>query len=346
MKCRDFFKDRLAAYLIYGCAWLFIIIFLSAFHVQLQAIVIVSVIGLLAVLTAELWCFLRKKAYYDKLEKCLAELDKKYLICEMTEYPDFLDGRILHDTLLETGKSMCDNISEYRHENTEFREYIELWVHEIKLPLASLQLMCHNDKNIRYMEKIGQIDSFIENVLYYARSETAEKDYLIREVSLKRAFGEIAIKNREQLQARNVTIHAENLDVNVMTDGKWLEYILGQLMGNSMKYFDLKREPEILIYAEDSNDKTVLHFRDNGIGIPENDLPYIFEKSFTGVNGRTHAKSTGMGLYIVKKLCGKLGHSVSVKSVQGEFTEIIITFGRNDFNKIKATPYKDCCADT
>jgi hypothetical protein len=335
MKLRDFLKDRLPAYLIYFCALLFMIIFLSAFRVRLQAAVIVGAIGFLAVFSAELWNFLRKKAYYDKLENCLAELDKKYLVCEMTENPDFLDGRILQDTLSETGKSMCENIAEYRLENKEFREYIELWVHEIKLPLASLQLMCHNDKSTRYLEKIGQIDSYIENVLYYARSETAEKDYLIREVSLKRAFGEIAIKNREQLQGLNVSLRAENLDVNVMTDGKWLEYILGQLMGNSMKYFSDKREPEILVYAENTKDKTVLHFRDNGVGIPENDLPYIFEKTFTGENGRARAKSTGMGLYIVKKLCGKLGHSVSAKSVQGEFTEIIITFGKNDFNKIR-----------
>jgi hypothetical protein len=184
------------------------------------------------------------------------------------------------------------------------------------------------------MEQIGQIDNYIENVLYYARSETAEKDYLIRDVSLKRIFGEIALKNREQLQARNVNIQAKNLDIYVTTDSKWLEYILGQIMGNSMKYFSDEREPEILVYAENTKDRTILHFRDNGIGITERDLPYIFEKSFTGENGRTHAKSTGMGLYIVKKLCDKLGHSVKVQSVQGEFTEIIITFGRNDFNKI------------
>jgi hypothetical protein len=335
MKCRDFLKDRLATYAVYGFAWVLAVIFLSAFHVRMQAVVIVSVIGFLAVFSTELRNFLQKKAYYDKLESCLSELDKKYLICEMTENPDFLEGRILHEALRETNKSMCDNIAEYRQENAEFREYIELWVHEIKLPLASLQLMCHNDKNTRYTEKIGQIDSYIENVLYYARSETAEKDYLIRETSLKRVFGEIAIKNRESLQAQNVTVRAEKLDVNVMTDGKWLEYILGQLMGNSMKYFSSDREPEIRVFAEDTKDKTVLHFRDNGVGIPENDLPYIFEKSFTGENGRTHAKSTGMGLYIVKKLCGKLGHSVSVKSVQGEFTEILIAFGKNDYNKIR-----------
>jgi signal transduction histidine kinase len=170
-------------------------------------------------------------------------------------------------------------------------------------------------------------------VLYYARSENAEKDYLIKEVSLKRAFTDTALKNREELLGRNVSVSTENLDWNVMTDSKWLEYMLGQLMGNSMKYFSPDREPEIRVYAEDKQDKTILHFRDNGIGIPESDLPHVFEKSFTGENGHTHRESTGMGLYIVKKLCDKLGHGVSVKSVQGEFTEIILSFGKNDLHK-------------
>jgi hypothetical protein len=193
--------------------------------------------------------------------------------------------------------------------------------------------MCHNDGNTKYAEYLKKIDDYIENVLYYARSENAEKDYLIKEVSLKRAFADTALKNREELLGRNVSVVTENLDCNVMTDSKWLEYMLGQLMGNSMKYFSPDREPEIRVYAEDKQDKTTLHFCDNGIGIPESDLPHIFEKSFTGENGHTHAKSTGMGLYIVKKLCDKLGHGVLVKSVQGEFTEIILTFGKNNLHK-------------
>lgn len=335
MKYKDFLRDRFAAYLIYSFAWALALVFLSAFHVCLQALVIISIIYLLAIFSAELWTFLRKKTYYDKMENCLIELDQKYLLCEMSECPSFLDGRILHETLQETNKSMCERIAEYRLENKEFREYIELWVHEIKLPLASLQLMCHNDGNSKYTEPIKRMNNCIENVLYYARSEMAEKDYLIRAISLKHAFGRIAVKNREELQGRNVTVHTENLDIAVMTDGKWLEYILGQLMSNSMKYFSPDRTPEIFVSAESLKDRILLRFYDNGVGIPESDLPYIFEKSFTGENGRTHAKSTGMGLYIVKKLCNKLGHAVSVRSEQGVFTEICIAFGRNDYNKMQ-----------
>ena len=331
MKFKDHLKDRLTAYLIYGISWVLVLIFMAAFRIPFQAIVIVSIILLLTVIAAELWGIWRKKSYYDKLLHCLDELDKKHLLFEMAEVPEFLDGRILYNVMQETNRSMCEHIAEYRRENKGFREYIELWVHEIKLPVAGLQLMCHNDGNTKYAEQLKQIDDYIENVLYYARSGNAEKDYIIGSVSLKRAFADIAIKNREQLQQRDITLRTEDLDNNVMTDGKWLGFILGQLMGNSMKY----GATEIIVTAEALPDRTVLHFWDNGIGIPENDLPYIFEKSFTGENGRTHRRSTGMGLYIVGKLCKKLGHSVAAKSVQGEFTEIVITFGKNDIYDVR-----------
>ncbi|MBR2283813.1 MAG: sensor histidine kinase [Ruminococcus sp.] len=330
MKLTDYLKDRLTAYLIYGTSWVLVLIFMAAFRISFQAIIIVSLILLLAIIFAELWGYFRKKGYYDKLLHCLDELDKKYLLSEMTDNPDFLDGRILYEVMQETNKSMCEHIAEYRRENKEFREYIELWVHEIKLPVASVQLMCHNDNNAKYSEQLKRIDDYIENVLYYARSGNAEKDYIIKPVSLKRTFADIAVKNREELQERNITLQTDNLDIDVMTDGKWLGFILGQLMGNSMKY----EASEISVTAEDFPDKTILHFRDNGCGIPESDLPYIFDKTFTGENGRTHKKSTGMGLHIVKKLCDKLGHGVAAKSIQGEYTEIIITFGKHDLHEV------------
>lgn len=331
MSITEYLKDRLAAYLIYVFSLALIVVFMAAFGITFQAIVIVSVIFLTAVTVAEIWGFLRKRSYYGRLRHCLDELDQKYLLSEMVENPDFLDGRILFEVLQETNKSMCEHIAEYRRENKEFREYIELWVHEIKLPVAGVQLMSHNDGNTKYSGQLRRIDDCIENVLYYARSGNAEKDYIIKPVSLKRTFADIAIKNREQLQERGIALDTGELDVNVMTDGKWLSFILGQLMDNSMKY----EADEISVTAQDFPDRTQLHFRDNGCGISESDLPYIFEKSFTGTNGRTHQKSTGMGLYIVKKLCSKLGHSVTAQSVQGEFTEIIITFGKNDIHDVR-----------
>lgn len=330
-----FLKDKFVAYVIYGLALCFNIIFLSAFNVPIPAIVIASSIIILAFIIVQLWDFFRRKNYYDRLLRCINDLDKKYLISEMQVTPNFYDGQILYEVLYEANKSMYEHIKEYSQENTEFQEYIELWVHEIKIPVSRLQLMCHNDGNTKYSVQLQCIDDYIENVLYYVRSRNAEKDYIFKEISLKRVFADVALKNREELQLRGVKIKAENLDVYVVSDSKWLFYIINQLMGNSMKYFSAERIPEITIFAEEKSDRVIFHFRDNGIGIPSSDLPYIFEKSFTGENGHIRAKSTGMGLYIVRNLCKKLGHDVSVESIQGEYTEIIISFGKNDFHKMQ-----------
>ncbi|MDE5772107.1 MAG: sensor histidine kinase [Ruminococcus sp.] len=337
MNFRKFLADKFIPVVISLCAWLIIWDFLSAFHIKSGQIFIIGIIYFTADIIKTLWEYFRRKTFYTTLVSDTETLDKKYLLSAMTESPDFYEGQIFYEILCETNKSMCDNVAEYRRHSTEFQEYIELWVHEVKLPVASLLLMCHNnpEKSEKYSKQLRRIDECIENVMYYVRSENAEKDYLIKEVSLKRAFNASAVKNREELQQRNVVLKTKNLDITVMTDSKWLEYIMGQIIGNSMKYFSDDREPEINIYSVETDDNVILHMRDNGIGIPTSDLPYIFEKSYTGENGRTHAKSTGMGLYIIKKLCESLGHDVKAESVQNEFTDIIITFGKNNFIKFK-----------
>ena len=330
MKFSAYLKDRIPDIIIFITVWIVSLVFLSAYRFLTEAMVILSIVLWFGAAAVFLRDFFRKKFFYDKLLNCLNELDQKYLLSEMVTQPDFLEGRILTDVLGECSRSMCGNVAAHRRETTEFREYIEMWVHEVKLPVASLQLMCHNDGSSKYSEQLKRIDDYIENVLYYARSRNAEKDYIIKKTSLKRAFIDNAIRYREELQERGIALSTENLDVDVMTDAKWLGFIFSQLTGNSMKY----EATEITVTAEETNDSISLHFRDNGIGIPESDLPYIFEKSFTGENGRTHTKSTGMGLYIVSMLCQKLGHSVRAESVQSKYTDIIISFGKNDFLEV------------
>lgn len=333
MKLSSYIRDRLWFYMIFAAALGLILLFLMAYRVSSQLIICICMIFFFFLISEELIGFLRKARFYTDMRCKLDGLDKKYLIHEMISKPDFLEGEILYEALCDTNKSMCENVAEYKRSSAEFRDFIEMWVHEVKLPVASLQLMAHNHRDSiseRYIEQLRRIDDYTDQVLYYARSENAEKDYIIKETSLKRAVARVALKNREAVQLAGASIETEGLELPVMTDGKWLEFMLGQFMANSLKYTVPDREPVIRITAEDKEDRVFLHFRDNGAGITSGDIPRVFEKSFTGENGHTYARSTGMGMYIVKCLCDRLGHGISVSSKQGSFTEFTIAFAKND----------------
>ncbi|MBR1693178.1 MAG: sensor histidine kinase [Lachnospiraceae bacterium] len=336
MKVLNYIKDKLWVYVIKAAAMTAIMIFLLAYKVEGQAICVVTVIFSMTVFFSELWDYVRKKGFFDQLATSLEELNKKYLLPELLPQPGFYEGELLSEALSECGKSMTENVAEYRKQSREFREYIEMWVHEAKIPVASLRLMCHNnaDADKKMITQLKRIDDNIENVLYYARSENAEKDYVIKEVSLQRVFGSVAVRNRESLQLVEAEIETSGLDVTVMTDSKWMEFIFGQLMANSLKYMAPERSFVLNVYAENHDDQVVFHFRDNGVGIPAADIPYVFDKSFTGSNGRKDTRSTGMGLYIVRNLCERLGHRVHIESEQGSFTDVQIFFSRNNFYKM------------
>ena len=137
------------------------------------------------------------------------------------------------------------------------------------------------------------------------------------------------------LTKNNIDFQVENADADVCTDSKWLEFILNQIISNSIKYRDEKKTDGsvIKIYVVKNDKSTVLNIYDNGIGIPAADLPRVFDKSFTGENGHAYSKATGMGIYIVKNLCEKLGHKITIESVKGEYTLVSIEFFKNDFYK-------------
>ena len=143
------------------------------------------------------------------------------------------------------------------------------------------------------------------------------------------------MKNKDDLLENNISFIVEAKDEMVLTDSKWLEFIINQIVSNSIKYKRDDVDSVIKLKVEEQSKQIDLHIYDNGIGIPKKDIKRVFEKTFTGENGRSRSKSTGMGLYIVKRLCEKLGHKIAVKSVPNEYTDVVISFSKNDFYKIK-----------
>ncbi len=337
MKFGKYLVDKYIEILIACFGFIIVIMMLLAFKVSSQVIIALIVVFFLFSLIIILTNYLKRRNFYNNLIANVKKLDKKYLVLEMLQEPTFYDGEILYQVLYDINKSMNENVKDLEISLNDFKEYIELWIHEIKLPISSLTLMNHNNKNKidkRYEEQINKIDNYVDQILYFVRSENAEKDYLIKENNLKKIINNVALKNKNDLLENNINFVVEVGNEIVLTDSKWLEFIINQIISNSIKYTTNNKDKVIKIYVEELPRQIDLHIYDNGIGIPAKDIKRVFDKTFTGENGRNRSKSTGMGLYIVKKLCDKLGHKISIESVVNEYTEVKISFSKNDFYKI------------
>ncbi len=272
--------------------------------------------------------YLKQNRFYKNMISVLENLDKKYLLPEVIEEPEFLEGKIVYDVLKETNKNMNENVKYYKEKQAEYREYIETWVHEIKTPIASTKLILENggsENSSKISYQIKKIEEYIEQVLYYSKSEDISKDYIIKEFNLSEAV-KIAIKNNSKdFINKKIALKLNEIDIMIFSDIKWVSFIINQIIGNSIKYTQ-KGKGEIRIYTKANENSNSLIIQDNGIGISKRDINRVFEKGFTGENGRIFGKSTGMGLYLCKSLCEKLGLGIKLESHNNVGTKVEIVF--------------------
>lgn len=275
--------------------------------------------------------YIRKHDYYEGVRQNLERLDRKYLISEMMEEPSFIEGKVLYEVTKAADKSMNDEIAKYRLVSQEYREYIETWVHEIKTPISSSRLIMENNPGeviYSLSEELSKIENFVDQALFYSRSSNVEKDYVIKQTSLKDLVGSVLKKHSSMLIEAKISIKTSELDKTIYTDVKWTDFILGQILMNSVKY--RRENPCIELYGTENENSVTLVISDNGSGIPRQDLYRVFQKGFTGTNGRSVAKSTGMGLYLCKKLCEKMNLGISITSEENRGTAVSIVFPKSN----------------
>ena len=332
MKLRTFLKDKLFYILSVFAVGAFIALFIAVLHAPAYAAIFLLFLYAFAVALPLVLEYLQKRSFYTPLLKNLEELDKKYLMSELIDEPSFTEGRILYEALVQSNKSMNDEIARYRLASQEYREYIEAWVHEVKTPIASSRLIIENNQSaptLSIEEELKKIEKFVEQALFYTRSNTVEKDYVIKRTTLKALVASALKKNAPMFIENNVSVSSDNLDKEVFTDLKWTDFILTQILTNSVKYKKDEAACIRMIGVQNENSVT-LYLRDNGIGIPQRDLARVCEKGFTGSNGRTTEKSTGLGLYLCKKLCDKLNLGLAITSEEGKGTTVAVTFPRSN----------------
>ena len=334
MRFGFYLKDKLIFTLIALLSLIIITSLLLVFDINKVLVILISIILLLTYLLVIIYDYIKRKIFYDELRKNLNSLDKKYLITEMIKESNFIDSKLLTEFLYEIDKSMHEEINNYKYSINEFIEYIELWCHEIKTPIATTKLIIDNNKNEvtkNILEEVDKIENYIEQVLYYSRSDLVEKDYIIGNADLKQIVDDVIKKNKKDLINKKIKVDIGELPI-VESDSKWLTFIINQIVTNSIKYCSNK--PEIKIYAKINKNNVLLNIEDNGIGIMDTEIDKVFDKGFTGTNGRMKYNSTGIGLYLCKKLCDKLGHSITIQSKVNSKTILTIVFPNNSMTNL------------
>lgn len=231
----------------------------------------------------------------------------------------------------ETLRAQQQTIAQLQTQMDDYEDYVELWAHEVKTPLALLTLVLDNRRDT-LPEAVGfkldyarnRMQAFIDQMLYYARLRGARRDYRFERLTLRSCIDEVLDDYRPLLEEKHIRIERQLADETVFTDRRGLCFLLGQLVSNSVKYTS---DAPVLTFSLTCNTaETVLTVRDNGPGVRACDLPYVFEKGFTGDSGHEKSKATGMGLYLAREIAKELGLTLSAASDWGTGFEIRVTF--------------------
>lgn len=328
MKFKDYFLNKiteiLGTYFVLFLMLEFLYIIGNTFSVVFMIGVVIAVL----IMTKYLMDWYRKKKYFEIITERVKDLKEPWLIAELLPVSYTIEDEIYQELLRKVGSSAIEEIHKIEDEQKEYEDYIEQWIHEVKTPITSIHLMLENrisenpglkrDLNV----ELSRLENDVELALYYARSEQIYRDYLIQKLNVRKVLLKVVNKNRTVIMNSSVAIDLDcDEALYAYGDEKWLVFMLTQVLLNAIKY-KAEADAKVVMRAKRDNKRIVLNIIDNGKGIKKEELPRIFDKGFTGSNGRDNEKSTGMGLYLVHKLCEKLEIDIEADSVYGEFTEI------------------------
>ena len=315
MNRRRYWKNRIPFLLTNLICMVALTVFLLVCGNSISTVLLILSVWTLILLAGLFLTYWQRERQMRQLLDMAGQLSERYLISEVMELPAQAEDQVYYRLLKMAGKSMLEQIGEIRRERQEYKEYIEQWIHEIKTPITAMKLLCENHRTDWTKELLLELEKtnrFTEQALYYARSEHTEKDYSVRKMALIQVVHQAIADNKYLLLQSGMHLEVEEIQDTVYSDDKWVRFILNQLIANAVKY--RTGQPILRFSTHRQQDQVVLVVEDNGIGISATDLPRIFEKGFTGQNGRKVQQSTGIGLYLCKRLCEKLGIGITAES--------------------------------
>ena len=320
---KSYLKKNIKVYILFIVFIFIFFIMFYLYNLPLEALIYTGSFCFLAALIASFSDYANYKESYKKLNFL-----EQNILNDLEALPKSLDIRIdyYHKIIEKLYDELEKLTQENRQKNTDMVDYYSMWVHQIKTPIAAMNFLLDNeevDQKILQQE-LFKIERYVEMVLTYIRLDSISSDYVITKINLDEVVKDSVKKYATIFINKKIKLNYVSHETMVISDKKWLSFAFEQILGNSVKYSSAGGE----ITIETCENKLVIE--DNGMGIKEEDLPRIFEKGFTGFNGRYEKKSSGLGLYLCKKTLDKLGHHIEISSKVGEGTRIEITFPKED----------------
>lgn len=267
--------------------------------------------------------YLLHRRFYNRLSNPMNQMDEAFETLDTAPL-----AKALGELLKRQHRIYMNQLDQQEKRRNDHLTFINQWVHQMKTPLSVIELITqeNDDEHLESIrEETDKLEKGLEMVLYAARLEMFEQDFQVEPVSLKSVI-EAAIRENKRFFIKNHVypeVHVSGTTVE--SDEKWLEFIFNQLITNAVKYSTGKGRKVVITETKDALE-TIVTVQDYGVGIPKTDVKRVFNPFFTGENGRNYRESTGMGLYLVKEVCEKLGHKIELTSVRGEGTSVQIRF--------------------
>ena len=276
----------------------------------------------------------------DNYKKLKYAIDLKTNIDAYAPIGEELEHKLISKIIDLKNEEKIIATRELKEDLEEIIDYITRWVHQIKIPLSVCELIADRieeeglyDLSKELRQEIERTNFLVKQVLYVSKTSSYFQDYIVEEVNLETLVKNVVKNNMISFISKKIELEIGTLDFTILTDRKWAHYVVEQIINNSCKYVD--EYGKIQIYCKENEESVMLFIRDNGMGIPEKDIGRIFDRGFTGDNGRKTSKSTGMGLYICKKISEKLNFEIQVSSQVSKYTEFkIIFYKMSDYLKV------------
>ena len=290
---------------------------------DLAYLLILELFVLGVIMTVDL---IRYKARVKQVEDLLKRpvVEQSYNV----EAKDILEERYV-DLIHAQEKSRVDTENMSAKSSKDMEQYYNIWVHQIKTPISGMNVLL---QSMEPTEEVGElqnqlfsVEQYVDMALQYQKIKSTTNDFSFAEIPLNKVIRENIRKYARLFIAKKLAVRYEETALRVLTDEKWISFVLGQIITNAVKYSD---KGSITISACEDEHNTYLSVKDEGIGISPEDLPRVFERGYTGYNGRADKKSTGIGLFLCKSVTRMLGHKIQISSEPGKGTEVTIIFSK------------------